>query len=125
MRQAHNERMVDIMKTIKLNDEIFKEFHIIKKSEYDKICEDYKSTAIFDKKIKCAFLPGYGTTLFFENIQFVIINDNEPTKKYAIWRNHNVIGYCDITEKTAKHANGASNAKFFFGFDRVTNPEKY
>ena len=87
------------MTTIKLNDDIFKELHILKKSEYDKIGRDYKGTAIFDKNIKTAFLPGYGTTLFFENKHFLIINDWEPVKKFAIWRNHKVIGYCEITEK--------------------------
>ena len=113
------------MEKIKLNDDTYKEFCIIKKSEYEAIGSDYRSTALFDKNIKCAMLPGDGCKLSFENVHFVIINDNEPTKKYAIWRNHKVIGYCDITEKSAKHANGASNAKFYFGFDRVTNPEKY
>ena len=79
------------MTTIKLNDEIFKELHILKKSEWDKIGNDYKGTSIFDKSIKTAFLPGYGTTLFFENKHFIIINDREPVKKFAIWRNHKVI----------------------------------
>ena len=53
------------MTTIKLNDEIFKELHILKKSEWDRIGRDYKTTDTFDKSIKAAFLPGYGTTLFF------------------------------------------------------------
>ena len=33
------------------------------------------------------------------SLHFIIINDREPVKKFAIWRNHKVIGYCEITEK--------------------------
>lgn len=113
------------MTTIKLSDEIFTELHILKKSEYDKIGDDYKGSALFDKNIKCAFLPGYGTTLFFENKHFIVINDGSPVKKYAIWHNHKVIGYCEITKSAAEKANGASNAEFYFGFDRTIAPEKY
>lgn len=113
------------MTTIKLNDDIFKELHILKKSEYDKIGSDYKTTAISDKSIKAAFLPGHGTTLFFENKHFIIIDDLEPVKKFAIWRNHKVIGYCEITERARQKANGARNAEFYFGFDPVTKPENY
>ena len=113
------------MTTIKLNDEIFKELHILKKSEYDKIDNDYKGTSIFDKSIKIAFLPGYGTTLFFENKHFIIINDREPVKKFAIWRKHKVIGYCEITERARQKNNGATNAEFYIGYDPVTKPENY
>ena len=63
------------METVKLNDEIFTELHILKKSEWDAICNDYKGPSIYDKSVKTAFLPGYGTTLFFENKHFIIIND--------------------------------------------------
>lgn len=113
------------MTTIKLNDETFKELHIIKRSEWNKIDGDYKSTAIFDKRIRCAFLPGYGTTLFYENSHFIIISDLEPVKKFAIWRNHKVIGYCEITERARQRNNCASNAEFYIGFDSVTKPELY
>ncbi len=44
------------MTTIKLNDEIFKELHILKKSEWDRIGSDYKTTATFNKRIKAALL---------------------------------------------------------------------
>lgn len=113
------------MTTIKLNDDIFKELHILKKSEWDRIGDDYKTTASFDKRIKAAFLPEYGTTLFFENKHFLIINDCEPVKKFAIWRNHKVIGYCEITERARQKANGANNAEFYFGFDSVTKPDMH
>ena len=113
------------MTTIKLNDEIFTELHILKKSEWDAIEKDYKGTSIYDKSVKMAFLPGYGTTLFFENKHFIIINDQEPVEKFAIWRNHKVIGYCEITEKARQKNNGANNAEFYIGFDQVTRPEMY
>ena len=113
------------MKKIQLSDESKSILHILTREEWAKIDSDYKSTAIYDKKIKCAFLPGYGTTLFFENRHFLIIDDKKPLKKYAIWRNHEVIGYCEINKATADKANKANNAYFYFGFDKVTNPEKY
>lgn len=111
------------MKTIQLNDEVYKEFHILTKSQFSKMI--YTGTAVFDKNIKTAFLPGYGTTLFFENRHFIIISDNAPTKTFAIWRNGKVIGYCEITKAAVDKANCATNAEFYFGFDKVTNPEKY
>ena len=43
------------MTTVKLNDEIFKELHILKKSEWDRIGSDYKTTASFDERIKAGF----------------------------------------------------------------------
>lgn len=113
------------MKTIKLNDETYKELHILTKEEYNHIGKDYKGKSVYDASIKTAFLPGYGTTLFFENRHFIIINDKEPLKKYAIWRNHKVIGHCEITIKAAEKANKANNAEFYFGFDEVICPEKY
>lgn len=104
------------MTTIQLDDETYKELYIIKKSEWVK--NQYTGTAIFDKSIKAAFLPGHGTTLFFENLHFLIIADNAPTKRYAIWRNHRIIGHCFISKEAAEKANGANNAEFFFGFEK-------
>lgn len=112
------------MTTIKLNDETFKELHILKKSEYEAIGNDYRGFSIFDKSIKTAFLFGYGTTLFFENKHFIIINDHEPTQKFPIWRNHKIIGYCEITEKARQKNNSANNAVYYIGFDGA-NLEKY
>lgn len=111
------------MKTILLNDEIYKELHIIKKSEWAKMGNKHKSLSHND--VYCAFLPGYGTTLFFENKHFLIVPDNANIKTFAIWRNGSVIGYCDISQEVADRANNAENATFYFGFDCVTNPEKY
>ena len=121
------------MKKIQLSDENKSVLHILTKKEWEEIPNDYKTDyivdytkkEIIDKTIKSAFLPGYGTTLFLENRHFLIINDKKPLKKYAIWRNHEVIGYCEIDKATADKANRANNAYFYFGFDKVTNPEKY
>lgn len=121
------------MKKIQLSDENKSILHILTKEEWEEIPNDYKTDyivdytkkEIIDKTIKSAFLPGYGTTLFFENRHFLIVDDKKPLKKYAIWRNHEVIGYCEIDKATADKANRANNAYFYFGFDKVTNPEKY
>ena len=45
-------------------------------------------------------------------------------KTYAIWKNHAVIGYIDLTEQQADTLNRTQN-DMYFGFDKVTNPEKY
>ena len=113
------------MKKIQLSDENKSILHILTREEWAKIDSDYKIASIYDKNIKCAFLPGYGTTLFFENRHFLIVDDKKPLKKYAIWRNHEVIGYCELDKSTADKANKASNAYFYLGFDKATNPEKY
>lgn len=113
------------MRTVTLNDDIYKELHILTKSEYDQINPDYRGRAKFDWNIKTAFLPGYGTKLFYENRHFLVINEKEPVRTYAIWRNRKVIGYCEITWKAAEKANGASNAEFYFSDDPVTCPKKY
>lgn len=60
-----------------------------------------------------------------DNKENLIVDDTKPLKKYAIWRNHEVIGYCEIDKATADKANRASNAYFYFGFDKVISPEKY
>lgn len=113
------------MQTIILNDEIYKELHILTKSEFDGIPNDFKGESIREKGVKCAFLPGRGTVLYFENIHFLIISEREPLEKFAVWRNHKVIGYCEITRKAADKANAAQNAVFYFGFDETTRKEKY
>lgn len=102
------------MITVKLSDEVFKELYILTKSEYDKIPDGYKGPSVFDKNIRTAFLPGHGTTLFFENKHFIVVNDREPQRKYIIWRNHKVIGECMLTSAAAKRANMATNAEFYF-----------
>ena len=109
------------MQTIKLNDEIYKDFYILTESEYDAIGNDYKGRSIRDTSIRCAFLPGHGTTLFFENIHFLVISDREPVESFAIWRDHKIIGYCKATKKAVEKANAAGNAAFYFGIDRREN----
>nr|DAS60346.1 MAG TPA: hypothetical protein [Caudoviricetes sp.] len=112
------------MQVIKLNDDIYSDFIIYTASEWKK--EVYKDRDIFDKTIRVNLIASErGTTLIFENKHFLVVPDNAILKKYAIWRNHKVIGYCELDEKTAQKANKANNSVFWFGFDKTTNPEKY
>lgn len=46
-------------------------------------------------------------------------------KTYAIWKDQKVIGYIELTEKQANILNSNTLTGLYFGFDRVTNPEKY
>lgn len=46
-------------------------------------------------------------------------------KKYAIWKNHKVIGYIELTEEQRQLLNGIPGIGVYFGFDKVTQPEKY
>lgn len=46
-------------------------------------------------------------------------------KKYAIWKNHKVIGYIELTEEQRQLLNGTPEIGVYFGFDKVTQPEKY
>lgn len=45
-------------------------------------------------------------------------------KTYAIWKNHVVIGYIELTEQQAGTLNRIQN-DMYFGFDKMTNPENY
>lgn len=46
-------------------------------------------------------------------------------KTYAIWKKGTVVGYIELTEQQANILNNISNSSLYFGFDKVTNPEKY
>jgi hypothetical protein len=46
-------------------------------------------------------------------------------KTYAIWKNKKVIGYIKLTEEQASILNNNKDIGLYFGFDKVTNPEKY
>lgn len=111
------------MVAVILDDPVYKTLFIIKKSEWEKL--QHVNLSSVNGIEKGVYLPGYGTTLFQENLHFLIIDDQEPVKTYAIWRNRKVIGYCDITENTADKANRSVHLAYYFGDDRVTNPEKY
>ena len=112
------------MQIIKLNDDIYSTFIIYTASEWEK--EAYKDISINNKTIRVNLIAGErGMTLIFENKHFLVVPDNAKLKKYAIWRNHKVIGYCELDEKTAQKANKANNCTFYFGFDKTTNPERY
>lgn len=97
-----------------LDDDTYKELFVLTKSEYEAIGADYRSHASFDKSIRTAFLPGYGTILFYENQHFLVINEKEPVREYEIWRCLKVIGHCKITKRAADKANRANNAQFYF-----------
>lgn len=110
-------------------------FYILDRSEYEAIPSDYKTDFIVDYKkpldqaidysIRSAFLPGLGAVLYVENRHFLVIDKKQPIKKFAIWRNHKVVGYCNITQEAADKANKANNAFYYFGFDNITSPENY
>ena len=97
-----------------LNDSTYKELFVLTKSEYEAIDADYRSHASFDKSIRTAFLPGYGTTLFFENEHFLVISEKEPVREYEIWRFQKIIGHCQITKRAADKANKSNYAQFYF-----------
>lgn len=61
------------MDLIKIN---IKDFNIEKK-------HGYMSKSLHDPSIYCGFLPGYGTTLFFENKHFVVVDDNGNICKHS------------------------------------------
>lgn len=54
-------------------------------------------------------------------------------KKYAIWKNHKVIGYIELTEigyielteEQRQLLNGISGIGVCFGFDKTTQLDKY
>ena len=46
-------------------------------------------------------------------------------KKYAIWKDHKVIGYVDMPEESAERLNGTKNIGIYLGFDKTIAPEKY
>lgn len=111
------------MVVVKLDDPVFKELKILKRSEFLAIPENYRGRALFDKKIQTAMLPGEGTTLSFENVHFIVVGDNQRLHKFEIWREHRLIGECELTDYAAKKANCASNAAFCFR--RIGKGEQY
>lgn len=46
-------------------------------------------------------------------------------KTYAIWKDRKVIGYINLTEEQVNILNKNTEIGLYFGFDRVTNPERY
>lgn len=46
-------------------------------------------------------------------------------KTYAIWKDHKVIGYIDLSEDQASILNKNKETGLYFGFDKITNPEHY
>lgn len=46
-------------------------------------------------------------------------------EKFAIWKDHKVIGYIELTETQRQTLNGISGIDVYFGYDKVTRPEMY
>lgn len=46
-------------------------------------------------------------------------------EKYAIWKNHKVIGYIELTEEQKEQLNGTRGIDVYFGFDDKLKPEMY
>lgn len=46
-------------------------------------------------------------------------------KKMAIWKNHVVIGYVEMTQEVADALNNISGIGVYIGFDPITAPERY
>lgn len=46
-------------------------------------------------------------------------------EKYAIWKNHRVIGYIELTEEQKEQLNGTRGINVYFGFDYELKPEMY
>lgn len=46
-------------------------------------------------------------------------------KKFAIWKDHKVVGYIELTEEQKDTLNKIPNINVYFGFDEITAPEKY
>jgi hypothetical protein len=46
-------------------------------------------------------------------------------EKCAIWKDHKVVGYIDLTEEQKGILNKIPGIGVYFGFDRTTRPDKY
>jgi len=46
-------------------------------------------------------------------------------RTYAVWKNNEVIGYIELTEDQVLKLNTMSGNELYFGYDKVTNPERY
>ncbi len=44
---------------------------------------------------------------------------------FAIWKDHKVIGYIELTEEQRQILNGTSGIDVYFGYDRLIKPEMY
>lgn len=45
--------------------------------------------------------------------------------KYAIWKNHKVIGYIELTDLQRQTINSVPDLGIYIGYDAATNPELY
>jgi len=44
-------------------------------------------------------------------------------KIYAVWKNHEVVGYVKLSEEDAYFLNGIKDIGVYFGFDKTISPE--
>lgn len=47
------------------------------------------------------------------------------TKKRALWKDHKVIGYADLSDKQVEELNSIKETGVYVGFDETTNPKAY
>lgn len=45
--------------------------------------------------------------------------------KFAIWKDHKVIRYIDLTEEQRQTLNGTQGIDVYFGYDRFLRPDLY
>lgn len=79
------------------------------------------------KRIKNA--GGFGGVVSFPSDVLWIIteaeNGQKATTEMAVWKDHNVIGYVNLTHEQADTFNRIHGLGVYFGFDKTTNPERY
>ena len=83
--------------------------------------------ALAIKRIKDAGGCG-GVVSFPSDVLWIITeaeNGQQATTEMAVWKDHNVIGYVNLTYEQAHTFNRMKGLGVYFGFDRVTAPEKY
>lgn len=80
------------------------------------------------KRIKEA--GGFGGVVSFPADALWIITEAEnghqaKATEMAVWKDHNVIGYVQLTTEQADSFNRMKGLGVYFGFDQATAPEKY
>ncbi len=50
---------------------------------------------------------------------------DKGNKKYAVWKDHSVIGYVSLSEDQKNELNSLPGIGIYIGIDKKTNPEKY
>lgn len=93
----------------------------IKKSQWDKIPANHKSTDQYHTGTKLCSAryidPSRPNSdqLMIEHRDFEIIPDNQPLTRYAIWQDGKVIGHCDMTNSGRRKHNQSGYATCYIG----------